>query len=980
MMPQVPTWILIACGTASLVWLLIYRRFWQPAETETPVSPDEEPEAQITGEPLPKFSWQALRIHAPTWLRKNGRYLAYLLLAIGLVLVIWQLSPRAFSQRTTQPGQPGRPLFAFSFVRSFQLNLAQNWAWIVAIVIGLASVSLLITAHLRRRPQPAQIVLLLTSLGLAALAQLAQLEYYIDSLLVLYAMAALFLSIWILGYHTHIEADLLTERWPIRFEIILLLIPIAITIWARVSALPDIPYGVEGDESKWTVEVVAAMIDGDFPHSTAYHLSSVPGSFYMQAPFHRILGPSLLSARIAVVFYSILGSLAFYWLARELTSPPVAWLATLLLATSIFDVSASRLANVESHVKLWPVLSLALLAHASRTGKKSAYLFAGIAASVGMLTYDTVAPLIPLAGMLAIYELVRTKVPFAESIRRLSVFTIPVLAAMPVTVAYLAGRMQYYDLAEKGWGSSAFESFTSHLGDLLHSIFRSTWSDFLYSRDGPLFNSLLIPWLLAGFLLLLLCWRRGRLLWVLLFALFFFFPVPILTNSPMGRVLYPGLPAAYLIMAVAMIASLRAIERVIGSALRPALFSLATLGVGFVCVLNMYIYFNEVHDPEDRRIRRAVYDIVREVSAPDVITLLPYVPKGDDPIQQEGEQMIWFALRTKSDSADNLPPSLTLPLDDLLPTLSSQPAEIERAELIWDYRSSFARAERDDLLSTFLSCYPGAILHQGPYFNRYTIPGESLRSPQCRSGTLSLEPAFSEVAPNWPLLLNWNLSGASTADLNLECSTVREDLLYVHAEDMLGVGWESIDQFVTGFDGRGFLTDHQGSQTASLKMEFPEARPVYVWVRSLRRVLDDFPGFLGVDSESDVFSQAGSVPLNEWTWERTGPFLPAAEYAELRIDRPYPQTQAGYMALFIDTLLVTASDSFDPTSDPIWEPAIEMGIPMQERATEGDFLLTTGVGRYLCWVSAFDGTSLVDHRGNIGLRSNPVEVIILPTP
>ena len=197
---------------------------------------------------------------------------------------------------------------------------------------------------------------------------------------------------------------------------------------------------------------------------------------------------------------------------------------------------------------------------------------------------------------------------------------------------------------------------------------------------------------------------------------------------------------------------------------------------------------------------------------------------------------------------------------------------------------------------------------------------------------------------------------------------------------MLGVGWESIDQFVTGFDGRGFLTDHQGSQTASLKMEFPEARPVYVWVRSLRRVLDDFPGFLGVDSESDVFSQAGSVPLNEWTWERTGPFLPAAEYAELRIDRPYPQTQAGYMALFIDTLLVTASDSFDPTSDPIWEPAIEMGIPMQERATEGDFLLTTGVGRYLCWVSAFDGTSLVDHRGNIGLRSNPVEVISLPAP
>ena len=103
------------------------------------------------------------------------------------------------------------------------------------------------------------------------------------------------------------------------------------------------------------------MEDHEFRYSTDYHLSSVPVSFYMQAPFHHLFGPGLLSARLTVATFSVLGSLAFYWLARELFGVPVALLATFLLSVSIFDISASRLANVESHVKLWPLLALALL-------------------------------------------------------------------------------------------------------------------------------------------------------------------------------------------------------------------------------------------------------------------------------------------------------------------------------------------------------------------------------------------------------------------------------------------------------------------------------------------------------------------------------------------------------------------------------------------------------------------------------------------
>ncbi|HEY70876.1 MAG TPA: hypothetical protein G4O08_09855 [Anaerolineae bacterium] len=975
---QIPSWILVLTGILSLAWLAISKRS-RPENENQDLPPDaEEAETSPPAAPVPKLTWKNLRARAANEFRQNRTTLTWIAVGIAVAIMIWYLSPRAFSRQTTDPGQPGHPLYAFTFVRGFQLRNARSYAYVLAIALGLLSLGLLIKAHIQKKPQCAQTNLLLSAIGLASLAQLIHLEFYTGSLFIQYVMALSFLLAWFFGYQAQLKNDILTTRWSKRLEVGLLLIPLLLTLLARFSFLNDIPYGIEGDESKWTVEVVASMIDGVFPHSTTYHLSSVPASFYMQAPFHHLFGPNMLSARIAVAFYSVLGSLAFYWLARQLTNPPVAWLASMLLSVSIFDVSASRLANVESFVKLWPVLTLALLVHASRTGKKSTYLFAGIASAIGVLTYDTVAPLIPLALVLIVYELIRAKVPIAESIRRLTAYIIPILAIAPVTATYLLGRMQYYDLANKGWGSNTLQSLFSHLGDIFHSMFEHTWTDFLYNRDGPLFNSLLIPWLLAGFLLSLIFWKRGRLLWVLLFAVFFFFPVPILTNSPMGRVLYPGLPAAYLMMAIALMTGLRALQRALGPALQPLVSSLAALALGFICVLNLYIYFNEVQDPGDRRIRREIYEAVRSVSSPESVTLLPYSPKGDDPIQQEGEQITWLAVRSIADSPDDLPLALTLPIADLLPTISGLPTEIESANLIWDHFSTHARDEREAILSTVLTCYSEYEFQEGVFFDRFTFSAETLQAPICYSGTLSLEPITTELMDDQSTSLSWKMTGASASDLTLECSSIREDLLWVPGEDFRGTGWEGIDRYVTGYYGSGFLTDHQGSQTAFLTVEAPDESPLYVWLRTLRRVNDQYAGYLIIESESYTFSNAGSVPLNEWTWERIGPFQTDPGFIELRIERPYPREQAGYMALFIDTLLITASDSFDPNLDSIWEPSLKMDIPIRGEASEGSFLLSPNPGRYHCSLHALHGNRLIDPLGNLGLRSNSIEILVLP--
>ncbi|NOH03465.1 MAG: phospholipid carrier-dependent glycosyltransferase [Chloroflexi bacterium] len=113
----------------------------------------------------------------------------------------------------------------------------------------------------------------------------------------------------------------------------------------------------------------------------------------MQTLFHRLMGPSLFAARFEVALFSVIGTLVFYLLLRQITSMPLALAAAWFLSASIFDISASRLANVESHVKLWPLLTLALLVWAMRAKRWQAYAITGFALTIGLLTYDTVWPL-----------------------------------------------------------------------------------------------------------------------------------------------------------------------------------------------------------------------------------------------------------------------------------------------------------------------------------------------------------------------------------------------------------------------------------------------------------------------------------------------------------------------------------------------------------------------------------------------------------
>ena len=102
-------------------------------------------------------------------------------------------------------------------------------------------------------------------------------------------------------------------------------------------------------------------------------------SFWMETPFQWALGPGLLPGRIEVISFSILASFIFYLLVRELFDVPTALVAALLLAVALPDLSASRTAAVETHLKIWAILPMFGLAVALRTRRPWHFFLTGLA-------------------------------------------------------------------------------------------------------------------------------------------------------------------------------------------------------------------------------------------------------------------------------------------------------------------------------------------------------------------------------------------------------------------------------------------------------------------------------------------------------------------------------------------------------------------------------------------------------------------------
>src|SRR6185503_4616620 len=115
------------------------------------------------------------------------------------------------------------------------------------------------------------------------------------------------------------------------------------------------------------------------------------------------------------------------------------------------------------------------LAWARRRGRWEIYALCGLMLALGLLTYDTVLPMVGVVSVLLIADLSRsTAVDLARRLRPTITVVVPVLGALFLLTPYLMSRAVYYDVGGKGWLTQFPIVLERNLGHVLWSWLVST--------------------------------------------------------------------------------------------------------------------------------------------------------------------------------------------------------------------------------------------------------------------------------------------------------------------------------------------------------------------------------------------------------------------------------------------------------------------------------------------------------------------------
>ncbi len=904
------------------------------------------------------------------WLGANltGLLIAAILISFGLLL--WSLSPNP----GVQPPLPGEIAFA-PLVPLRQMMIAQA-ANSPAIIVGVmaSGLALIWVLALRsRRIDQAVSASIVIGCGLLALqAQVFVMREQPDTGMAIYLFAGAAFCLWMLALRKHHDPPLSVSR---RAERILLSLVLAVTIFGRVYDLKRLPYGVDGDESKWTVEVVSTMVDGSDKLGAEYHRRYLPMSFVMEAPFHWIMGVGLTPARLEVAVFSILATFFFYRLARELFDVPTALVATLLLAVSLADLSASRAANVESHTKLWSILPFYGLAVALRTRASRHFLLAGLAVAGAMLTYETLMPIAAAALTFAIGAALRERREWRAWLRRLAALATAPLAVAVVASDYLFGRMQYYQaFRSQAEVHSPGDQLLRGVQGVLQMFSAKPNVDWLYFREGPIVNGLLVPLLFLGIIYAVVHLRRRGSALSLTWLAWVFIPIPIFLHTPLPRVLYPGLPALYLLIAMAMMA----IYRVVAGAIPwpRAIAALGIVGLSGFAILNLTVWFQEVTDPYFELRRREAVEIVAANVEPDATLLMPYILPGETVETERDFMELMVRERRGAQPAGAFE---VLRYHELLPRLAQSSADAREVKVLVDNTEGELASERQQILDAFRRCYSAARVNT-TYFDLYSVAGADIGEPACRSAHMHVAapPATVEGGPATPIAIAWSLDTASATQSELACWQSRSDTVWVEAESFdERVGWIDDVRFVTGFSGNGYLADDPGSEYAATTITIPRAATYRLWIRSYRRQLDNFPAYIEMSDQVLPFGETRPGVFLGWQWQSLAELSLQAGPLPIRLTRPFDLNEEPFIALFVDTLVLSPDPGFDPGRDPRWQPVLQLPGPDGEHSG-GTFELHLQPGQYRCEVTAIDGDRLIDDSGAVGITSSPVIFEVTP--
>ncbi len=861
---------------------------------------------------------------------------------VAVFLFAWIYAPpRLNGEIATHPKEPGRPFYNLRWGRSF-IRLHYNLLWSYSSsLISVVLLFVLARVIQKKSRSGAQFLLLTSAMNLAVLGQ-----WLVSQPLgtAFYFLAGGGFVLWAWQKKDRIRFYWQAQPVKKNIEIGFLLLLLFVTAFSRLYVLEYIPYGIEGDEAKWTAEAVNLVVRGVPDGSGEYHRDALPVSYYLQTPLQRLLTPGIFSARLTVALLSIVATFLFYFLLRKLINFPVAALSAYLLACSIFDISASRLANVESFVKIFPILTLLLLTWAINSKRWQAYAVVGIALALGMLTYDTLWSLLPAVFVLAWIELVRQKETLRQKAKSLSALLAPTLLTLPLLIPYIDSRLRYYQISEK-WAKMTWQESLSSLA--------STWfyhlrSDFLYNRDGALLNALLLPFLVFGLAIALSQIKERAAYWLLLWGGVFLFPVPILTHSFLGRVYYPALPVIYFFVGLGIFVFWTALADFFGKNLQPFLLTVAFLFLAWLPFSNLFIYFNEVADPPDRIWRREIGEFAADMAGEETLILLPVNSDANAPLNNEYQTFEMYLL-------EKIPPEKIedayryVSPDKLLREIDAQKKLYARLEILIDEN------ETPKVLDALQVCYPLGEVTQAEFFTRVSLSKESLQKGGCVSADLSLTVTGANQ-------LYWELDNLKTREVTLYCLAYPDDALWLEAENLpVSPGWQAETRFAAAWLGTGFVMDNYPSEPFAVVSGLESAlSPAYIWVRYYKRTTEKADSYLNVDGVKYSFAELSETELNRWRWERIGPvsLSPDADVAIVHHGK-----SENFMALFVDTIVITGDSAFYPQTD-LLQNATPQHFLFQPPQSMGFLFPDLPQGNYQCLATVATDSPVIDSGKN----------------
>ena len=828
----------------------------------------------------------------------------------------------------------------FAPVRLFLLGISDQLFWLIPALTALAVLALFIC----RRQAGVRPPLLVLTFGLAVWGQVfvGRQMWLVGG--ILYGAAALFLALWLLVLNgdryagtavANAEPSARIEptgfdlpqsprlRWQVELALVALVVLTA--AFARFYRFDRVPYGIEGDESKWSVKIAADVLAGKDYFDSPYTRQYLPYSYWTQSFFFRLMGVSTRTARWQVAFASLIATLLFYLLARKLLGPPGALLAAFLMAISLIDVSASRLSHVESHIKLPEILSFLFLVYAVDSQRWHWYLLTGLAVTLGLLSYDTFFLVPAVVGLWLGWRLLldrRVKwMPapgdWLGKPGRLLLFLAPITLVARDSWHYISTRSGYHNSIGTSLGKGAarnWDQLWGHLADnlsqTLSNFSTQRWGDFLYNRDGPIFNALLIPVAAIGFVYLIIRWRRGQNALVPFWFTATFFLVPVVMGSPYIRVFYPAVPAFYLAAAAALTLLAHSLYHAVGHRVRISLAVLAICSLALVGLVNMYIYLHEVKDFPERIARRQLVDAFSATLKPGQMVFVPYMPRYDDLAEWEREYLQFTSWGVAPINREGEYYQL-LPYADLLRALSESAKTAEGAAVLYDHGNNTLPAERAHIIDAVLRCYPGAKVERVERIDAITIPRTGLQNATCTASvTVTLE-APAEVEANRSLVLGWKTDPPGVAtSARLEMARQLPGTVWLEAEDLFsGAGWYVEGRFAPDFGGRGYLADVFQAPDITAQVQLPAPGRYVAWVRTHRRVTSEMPLTISVGGASFQAAQHNPEEFDRWRWERLGEVYAESASIPITLHRDY--TGERHMSVFIDALAFSQDPGFD---------------------------------------------------------------------